>query len=311
MVLQRIVKAKNQRVKRELDKRDPKVTENTKTAMFIKGGRTSDTITQTLKEFAMLKKPHSTLYKKKNIMRPFDDPTSIEFFAKKADASLFLFGSHSKKRPNNIVIGRCFDYHVLDMLEFGIDRFRSMKDFQTSKVSLGVKPCLLFAGQAFDSDPLYQRLKNLFIDFFRGPIVDNVRLQGLEHVLQFTAIDGKIHIRSYRIVMKKSGQRIPRIELEEIGPALDLSLRRSRLASDDLYKQAKRVPKVIKPKKKKNVSQDVFGTQHGRIHMQSQDLSKLQTRKLKGLKRKGGEDNDGEIQETIDSKKSKLAEEET
>lgn len=28
-----------------------------------------------------------------------------EFFAKKTDASLFLFGSHNKKRPNNLVLG--------------------------------------------------------------------------------------------------------------------------------------------------------------------------------------------------------------
>lgn len=32
-----------------------------------------------------------------------------EFFAQKCDASLFMFGSHSKKRPNNIVIGDVFD----------------------------------------------------------------------------------------------------------------------------------------------------------------------------------------------------------
>jgi len=37
---------------------------------------------------------------------------------------------------------------------------------------------------------------------------------------------------------------------------------------------------------KKNISRDAFGTQLGRVHMQKMDLSKLQTRKMKGLKRK-------------------------
>jgi len=43
---------------------------------------------------------------------------------------------------------------------------------------------------------------------------------------------------------------------------------------------------VLQPKKKKNISRDAFGTQLGRVHMQKMDLSKLQTRKMKGLKRK-------------------------
>ena len=43
---------------------------------------------------------------------------------------------------------------------------------------------------------------------------------------------------SYRIVLKKFGTRIPRVELEEIGPRIDWVLRRSQLASDDLFKTA-------------------------------------------------------------------------
>lgn len=48
--------------------------------------------------------------------------------------------------------------------------------------------------------------------------VDAIRLQGLEHVLSFTATEeGFIYLKSYKILLKKSGQRTPRIELEEIG----------------------------------------------------------------------------------------------
>lgn len=43
-----------------------------------------------------------------------------------------------------------------------------------------------------------------------------------------------------------SGCRTPRIELEEIGPSLDLVLRRTHLASDDLYKLAHKQPKALK-----------------------------------------------------------------
>ena len=38
--------------------------------------------------------------------------------------------------------------------------------------------------------------------------------------------------------------------------------------------------------KRKNISHDAFGSKLGRIHMQKQNLDNLQTRKMKGLKRK-------------------------
>jgi len=43
-------KPKNQRVKRALEERAPKLVENTKTAMFIRGGRISEKVTQAMKE---------------------------------------------------------------------------------------------------------------------------------------------------------------------------------------------------------------------------------------------------------------------
>lgn len=46
---------------------------------------------------------------------------------------------------------------------------------------------------------------------------------------------------------------------------------------------------MLQPKKKKNISHDAFGTKFGRVHMQKQDLSKLQTRKMKGLRKRKGE----------------------
>ncbi|KAJ1154921.1 hypothetical protein NDU88_007664 [Pleurodeles waltl] len=304
--LDRVVKPKTKRAKRFLEKREPKLVENIKNAMLIKGGNANSTVTQALKDIYALKKPNAVLYKKKNITRPFEDQTSMEFFSKKSDCSLFLFGSHNKKRPNNVIIGRMFDYHVLDMIELGVEKFVPLSEIKNSKCPEGTKPMLIFAGDTFEATEDYRRLKSLLIDFFRGPTVPNIRLAGLEHVLHFTAMDGKIFMRSYKVLLKKSGCRTPRIELEEIGPSFDFIMRRTHLASDDLYKLAMKRPKTLKAKKKKNISRDTFGTTYGRIHMQKQDLAKLQTRKVKGLRKRRGEKTSAE--EATSPKKTKRTE---
>ncbi|XP_049613124.1 ribosome production factor 2 homolog [Syngnathus scovelli] len=301
-----IIKPKTKRSKRFLESRAPKLAEKEKCAMIMKGGNANQNISQALKDIYSFKKPNAVLYKKKNITRPFEDSTSLEFFSKKSDCSLFLFGSHNKKRPNNLVFGRLFDFHVLDMIELGIEKYVSLSEIKMSKCPEGTKPMLVFAGEAFDMNNEYKRLKSLLIDFFRGPSVSAVRLAGLEHVLHFTAVDDKIFMRSYRSLLKKSGCKTPRIELEEIGPSFDFVLRRTHLASDDLYKLSHKQPKALKPKKKKNISHDVFGTKFGRVHMQKQDLSKLQTRKMKGLRKRKGEVVDGGGEDEVSTKVAKV-----
>lgn len=53
----------------------------------------------------MMKKPNAIMFSRRNPFRPFEDISNIEFIMNKNDASLFLFGSHSKKRPQNLVMG--------------------------------------------------------------------------------------------------------------------------------------------------------------------------------------------------------------
>lgn len=75
------------------------------------------------------------------------------------------------------------------------------------------------------------------------------------------------------------------INLFFLGPRVDFTLRRTKLPTEDLLRQSVRQPKELKVIKKKNISRDGLGTTHGRIHVGKQDISKLQTRKMKGLKK--------------------------
>jgi ribosome production factor 2 len=267
-----------------LEKRAPKLIENVKQALFVRGGHTNSTITDCLKNFFELKKPNGTFLKSKNPFHPFEDETALEKFAQKYDSSLFAFGSHSKKRPNNLILGRLYDYRIFDMFELCIENFKSINEFKKITAPVGIKPCLCFAGDGFQQDQTLKRLKNLFIDFFRGDNADKLRLQGLEMLISFTSIDKKIFMKTYKIVLKKSGTRVPRVELVEVGPSMEMTIRRQKMASDEFFKQACKQPKAVQVKKVKNITRDVFGTQMGRVHVKQQDISTLRTRKMRGLR---------------------------
>lgn len=63
-------------------------------------------------------------------MRPFEDQSSIEFFSSKNDCSLLAYGSHQKKRPNNLILGRFFDHQLLDLIELGVENFKAIQEFE-------------------------------------------------------------------------------------------------------------------------------------------------------------------------------------
>ncbi|KAI8141616.1 brix domain-containing protein 1 [Fennellomyces sp. T-0311] len=291
----RTVKAKNARTKRFLKNREAKVTENPKTALIIKGSTTSQIVNDALKDLYALKRANGVFFGKKNELKPFEDEQKLEFFSRKSDASLMVVGSHSKKRPHNLTFIRMFDHQVMDMYELGIENLTPLSEIKGPKCSLGVKPLMVFNGDRFDSDETCKSLKNYFLDFFNGELVDAVNLAGLEYVMSFTATpDNRILVRSYMIQMKKSGSRTPRVELEEMGPMMDLVVRRTELPKAETWKRAVRVPKELKVKKEKNKERDDLGDQYGRVHVGKQQFDKIQTRKMKGLKRRRDDDEEEE-----------------
>ncbi|KOC70240.1 Ribosome production factor 2 like protein [Habropoda laboriosa] len=257
-VMQRVVKPTTQKGKRAILRKEPKLIEEAKQILCFKGKNSSQIVVDFMKDLYDLKKPDAHMMRKKNDILPFEDVTLLEKFSVKYNAPLFMIALHNKKRPHNLIMGRMYEHTLLDMAEFGIENYKGLQDFKVPKISE---------------------------DMFQREPAENIRLQGLEHVLSFTAVENKILLRSYRILLKKSDCRIPRIELEEIGPRVDLTCRRTKLASNDLFKLACKKPKELKIKKKKNMSKNKLGTTFGRIHVGAQNLNSIQTRKMKGLKK--------------------------
>jgi len=282
-------KPKNQRTKRALEKKAPKLVESTKISLMLKGPSSSETISKALKDLHKMKAPDSKLFQKKNMTRPFEDQSSIEFLAQQNDCPLFAYGSHSKKRPNNLILGRCFDHQLLDMIEFGIDKdtFKPMDHFEGKRQAVvrpGGKPMFIFVGEEFETNENFKVARNLFLDFFRGEVLEKINLASLDRVISCTAHGEKIFFRQYGVLMKKSGSKFPRIELEEVGPTMDLSIRRRKQASDELVKAALKVAKPLGTKRK-NIETGHMGDTMGRVYKQKQDYNKIALAKQKGRKR--------------------------
>ncbi|ENN82079.1 hypothetical protein YQE_01543, partial [Dendroctonus ponderosae] len=211
-------KPTTRRGKRTLQKREPQVIEDPKRALFLKGRKTSELVRRALKDVYQMKKPDALMFAKRNDITVFEDPTPLERHCKKNECAHFLLGSHSKKRPNNLTIGRMFNYALLDMVELHIESYKSLMDFIGPKMTLGIKSCLLFNGPQWDESDDLKMLRSIFIDFFHREQIDAIRLQGIEHTLSFSVTPASIIcLRSYKVLLKKSGLSIPRVELEEIG----------------------------------------------------------------------------------------------
>jgi ribosome production factor 2 len=279
-----------------MEKRAPQVHENPKTTLFVTGPRSSQILKLAVADLASLKAPFAARFNKKNDIHPFVDASSLEFFAQKNDTSLLVLSLHSKKRPHCLTLVRTFDYKVLDMLELYInpDTFRTMQQFKNKKPVIGLKPLISFHGTVFESptENKYTLAKSLFLDFFRGQESSEIDVAGLQYLISISAEEeeeGKpapsIHLRFYLIKTKRSGQKLPRVEVEEMGPRMDFTVGREKQADADMLKEALKKPKGTEARTKKNIDMDIMGDKVGKIHVGKQDLSQMQTRKMKGLKR--------------------------
>lgn len=183
------------------------------------------------------------------------------------------------------------------MLELHLDpeTFRTMAQFKNKKFAIGLRPMLLFAGTAFESPVSneYTLAKSLLLDFFRGDPSDKIDVEGLQYIVSVTAEDATgdgdakpaIHLRAYMIQTKRSGQKLPRVEVEEIGPRMDFRVGRVKEADESMLKEAMKKARGLEERTKKNVTMNPMGDKIGRVHLGKQDLSQLQLRKMKGLKR--------------------------
>lgn len=309
------------RASRYLKSVEPQLKERGKNVLLLKGIRCSDAMGKLLKELRAMQAPNVKLLSKKNQIVPFehDGQQSLEFLTTKNDCALFALASHNKKRPNNLVMGRTFDRHMLDMCEFSVFRFKSMNDYSGSipKKRVGSKPLLLFCGDAWLQSLEYRNVQNLLTDFYRGDVIDKFVLSGVDHLIVFTVAtppgrgEPIIHQRTYFCKLKKNptDPSSPLPYLLPCGPDMDMSIRRTQWAEPDLYKAARQQPAGIAKKKKKNQSTNLFGETVGRLHLAKQNLDERGGRKVKALRRAermSAQEEKAAIEKELDQEKQEM-----
>lgn len=299
---------KTGRARRELEKRAPKLVETEKKTLILHGTKTSHVLNALLTEIYHLKKENSIRYTRKNdSIRPFEagGETSLEFFSQKTDCGLFVFGSHSKKRPDNLVIGRFYDHHIYDLVEVGVENFKSLQSFSYDKKmapKMGSKPLIAFVGEGFESVEDLKHLKEVLLDLLRGEVVENLNLAGLDRIYVCTAVSSnRVFLSHCALRLKKSGTVVPRMELVEVGPSMDLVVRRHRLPNEGLRKEAMKTAPEHTKKKVKNVKGDPILGKTGKIYIPDQKLGEMALpNKAKGVKRerreaKKNKDSNGQV----------------
>ncbi|KAJ5555413.1 hypothetical protein N7535_007848 [Penicillium sp. DV-2018c] len=290
----REVKAKNPRTARILKAREPQLIEPPKKTLIFHGAKCPQQLDTVLKTFHALTKPYNVLFHKKNEnLHPYENSESLEFLANKNECGLVAFGSHNKKRPNCVTLARIFNSQT-------IPPFNEL----VMDVGLGLRPMMLFSGSSWD-DPTSTAhivLKSTLLDMFKGEETHQVDVEGLQYVMMVGAEEPQeglspiVHLRWYRVITKRSGHKLPRVELQEVGPKFDFKIGRLRQAAPEVQKESMKQGKRPneEARTKKNVITDTMGDKIGRVHLGKQDLSELQTRKMKGLKRRAGMESDDE-----------------
>uniref|UniRef100_A0A2P2JD42 Ribosome production factor 2 homolog n=1 Tax=Rhizophora mucronata TaxID=61149 RepID=A0A2P2JD42_RHIMU len=284
---------KKGRAKRELEKRAPKLVETGKKTLILQGTKTSNVLNSVLTDFYHLKRDRAVRYTRKNDnIRPFESggETSLEKFSQKTDCSIFLYGSTSKKRPDNLVIGRMYDYHTYDLVEVAVENFKSIGSFKYDKKVApqpGSKPFIAFIGEGFDNVDELKHLKEILLDLLRGEVVENLNLAGLDRAYVCTAVSSnRVFLTHCALKLKKSGTIVPRLELVEVGPSMDFVVRRHRLPNESLMKEAMKTAKDRTKKKIKNVSDDAVQGKYGKIYIPDQKVGSVTLpNKAKGVKR--------------------------
>jgi len=208
-------------------------------------------------------------------------------------------------------MGSLYNNKILDLFEYQVLNFINIDHFKKDiKIDSCMKPVVVFQGDVFETDFQYDRMRKFFLDYFRLHDIEEVSVSELKRVIIISSGEDKeIKIRCYQVegsinefLVKES------VKLTEVGPSLDLKVRRIVLGTEELYKMSLKQPRELNPRKKKNIETNGLGEVRGRVHLQKQNLNAMALKgykKILGRKRFNKENPTDEKQENTKRQSSK------
>uniref|UniRef100_A0A0D9WIE0 Ribosome production factor 2 homolog n=1 Tax=Leersia perrieri TaxID=77586 RepID=A0A0D9WIE0_9ORYZ len=166
--------------------------------------------------------------------------------------------------------------YVYVLVEVGVENYRSIGSYVYDKKmapKLGSKPFFAFIGEHFESVEELKHLKELLLDLFRGEVVENLNLACVEGLFVCTSISPTtVYMMHCALCLKQSATSIPRMELVEVGPSVDLVVRRHRYLVESLKEAMKTADHA---KKMKNVMKDPVQGKLGKVYIPDQQIAKM------------------------------------
>ena len=254
-------KPKTHKGKLYLESLLPKLIEDPKQCLFINTANSSEIMRMILNDLYLLRKDYSKkLNKKEKIENLTNGRDSIEFLCEKNNCSLFTFTSDIKKRPMDITFGFTFNHSILDAFNFEVTNYIPIEYFHNKDITIDsyMKPLLFFQGELFESDFEYERVKKYFIDYFRLYDVETAIISELKRIIVIS-IDNNdkiIKIRNYQIEGEIKENNLNNLNFIEIGPSLDLKVRKFFIGDEEQYKKSLKQPKALMDIKKKNIKKN-------------------------------------------------------
>lgn len=294
----KLKQAKTHKGRLVIDSKLPKLIEDPKKAIFLNTENASELTRIALVEFYLSRKTFSLRLNKKNkVESVFENTSSVEYFSEKNDASLFMYTSDTKKKPMNICMGSLFNNKLLDAFEFEITNMIPREYFEDKpEFDFNCQPVLIFQGEDFETNTEMNRLKIFFLDFYAQDLLEEVSITDLKKVIVFSSYqnnDNKcVKIRTFYASTINEYQ-INNYGLKEIGPSYDLTLRKTKITSEDDFKLACKQPRLISSEYTKNRINGLFDVT-GKIYISKQNLEAASLKrydKLLSKKRKKNKQN--------------------